>query len=627
MNRFNELVNYGYTLSELYSYMKDNKLSINKNNIFINDYNLLIDIINNTDDRFVLRHFVELKIDFQICELFRLIRIGKYEIAHMLAKKIYNDNKIPEVKLILDNLTYSKDSIKYIVEEDGYDNKEMVDKYKKLEMDMLLDFYMGNIELGGEKISELLTLYVRQNPIDFKAYIVYLNKIEELKLHHTKINTRNDQGAMGDPLAVVTGLLLKDDYYRAHNVLKEFYIDNVQGEFSVIWEIIRLLDLKLMVILNENKKNVEKQIELNSNGLNDESTIIGKYDLSSFTEDKIKKLEKEKNDVDMDTNYYKIYQECLNQNKYQEAKDAIIKYQYVVKKRGLNFNLEHLIYEVDVMRENYYSCSPEELKKRDEFVNKGNQYLDEFKYKDALDAYKESLKYERRKSPLTLSKIGECYLKLGKYLDAYISYKLEEKDYLYPDDYVYLVECLYRLKITERAEYYVSKYEETQHTTSSFMHYILSLMYIDKKMYKKALDEISTCEIICMEENGLALNFCYERNILHALINGKDVQPYILDNYYDHTFSEKELDKIMDLDIDSIDEGEVIEYVKSIEYGESLEEMIDYLLTLYKVLKEMDRRVDAKDLLMYLEDIIKSPELSEYDKNNFTQVLKNYRNL
>ena len=148
-----------------------------------------------------------------------------------------------------------------------------------------------------------------------------------------------------------------------------------------------------------------------------------------------------------------------------------------------------------------------------------------------------------------------------------------------------------------------------------------------KKMYKKALDEISTCEIICMEENGLALNFCYERNILHALINGKDVQPYILDNYYDHTFSEKELDKIMDLDIDSIDEGEVIEYVKSIEYGESLEEMIDYLLTLYKVLKEMDRRVDAKDLLMYLEDIIKSPELSEYDKNNFKQVLKNYRNL
>lgn len=628
MNRLNDLANFGFSLSELYSYINEEKLILKKNDIYVNDYNVLMNIIKKTNDRFLFRHYTDLQIDYQLTQLFRLIRIGKNEMAHKLAELIYKNNQIPEVKLIIDNLTYEKDSINYILEEEAYDNEEVINKYKNMEIEMLLDFYQGNIEQGGEKLATLVNLYINQVPIFYKAYVAYITKIDELKLHYTKINKRNREGAIGDPLAVVTGLLIQEDFYRAHNILKEYYMDNIKGEYSVIWEILRILDRKLMVILAENERNVNKKIELDSNGLNDESTIVGEYDLSSLKEEQINKMVKENDEIDTSIDYHKVYLESLEKHKYAEAKDAIIKYIYITEKNGNKYNRDHLVYEVDIKKENYENCSEEDLNKRDELVLKGNNYLDEYKYKDALEAFKESLKYEKHKSPSTLSQIGECYVKLGKYLDAYITYKLQERDYLYPDDYIYLIECLYRLKITERAEYYVSVYEEkNQLIPSSFLHYILSLIHLENKNYDKALDEIDTCEIICMEDTGLPLKFYYERNIIHALKNGKQVLPYVLENYYDHTFSEKELNKIIDLGIDDIDEGEVIDYIKGVDYGESLEEMIDYLLTLYMVLKEMDRRKDAKDLLIYLEEIIQSPELSEYDKNNFTQVLKNYRNL
>ena len=620
MDRFEELIKLGYSSNVIESYINENKLVINGNNLFINNYNLLFDIINKTDDNFVLRHFTAYKINYQLYELFRLIRIGKYEIAHKLAERIYEENQIH-------NLNYNKDKIDYIIEEERYDSEEVINFIKEKELDILLDFYMGNIDNGGEKLCELFSLYVKQIPIEFKAYVAYLTKIDELASHHTMINKRNEMGASGDPLAIVTGLLIQDDFYRAHRVLKEYYIENVESEYSIIWEILRLLDTKLMVILNDNLRNVKKQIELNSNGLNDLDTIVGKYDLSSLSDEQISKMKKEDTEIDDKVNYYKIYSECLAEHKYAEAKDAIKKYQYVINKRGLPYNIDHLIFEVDVKKDNYEKCSEDELKLRDELVNKANDLLDEFKYQEALDTYRESLKYEKHKSPYTLSKMAECYLRLGKYNDAYITYRLQEKDFLYPDDYEYYVECLYRMKVTDKIEYYVNKYEETYHIDSAFMHYILSLVDIGKKNYKKALDEISTCEIISMEENGLPLNFRYERNIISALMNGKEVYPYMVSDYYSHTFSDKDMDRIIDLDIESIGEGEVIEYVKEEEYDEPLEDMIDYLLTLYKVLKEMDRTSDAKDLLIYLEDIIKSPKLSESDKNNFTQVLKNYRNL
>ena len=208
-----------------------------------------------------------------------------------------------------------------------------------------------------------------------------------------------------------------------------------------------------------------------------------------------------------------------------------------------------------------------------------------------------------------------------------MTYKLEEQDFLYPDDYLNLVECIYRLGISDRTDYYVNKYEDYYDLSSSLIHYIQSLIALSNGDYAKALDEISTCEIISMEETDLALNYCYERNILHALMNGKEVTPYTLDNYYDHCYTEEEINRIFALDIDSYQQGELIDIIKDQMYDESLEERIDYLLRLYKVLREMERRTDAKDLLIYIQELINKPEISQSDKNNFTLVLKNYRTL
>jgi len=130
-----------------------------------------------------------------------------------------------------------------------------------------------------------------------------------------------------------------------------------------------------------------------------------------------------------------------------------------------------------------------------------------------------------------------------------------------------------------------------------------------------------------MEYFDLALNYNYERSIIRDLMKGKDVEMYTLDDYYDHCFTESLSNRIKRLGIDEIPEdGTLLLRILNTE-DERIEDRIDFLLKLSKVLKEMNRYSDAKDILRYTEEIIKTSQLSPTDNEHFTVVLKNYRNL
>ena len=131
-----------------------------------------------------------------------------------------------------------------------------------------------------------------------------------------------------------------------------------------------------------------------------------------------------------------------------------------------------------------------------------------------------------------------------------------------------------------------------------------------------------------MEYYNLGLNFNYERGIIKDLERGKDVEPYSLDDYYDHCFSEQTLKRIDRLDIDSIPEdGSLLIKIINEDEHERIGDKLEFLLKLAKVLKEMDRKKDAKELLKYIEEVIKTSNLSSTDNEHFTVVLKNYKNL
>ena len=131
-----------------------------------------------------------------------------------------------------------------------------------------------------------------------------------------------------------------------------------------------------------------------------------------------------------------------------------------------------------------------------------------------------------------------------------------------------------------------------------------------------------------MEYYNLGLNYNYERGIIKDLERGKDIEPYGLEDYYDHCFSEQTLKRIESLKIESIPEDGslLIRLIKEVEH-ERIEDKLEFLLKLSKVLKEMNRNKDAKELLSYIEEIIKSSNLSSTDNEHFTVVLKNYKNL
>ena len=623
----------GYTEEQIEKYKKSRKIVIKNELLYIKDFKLLINIINKCPD-YVLRYTYDHIVSSYLYELFRLIRLGKNELAHRLAERIYQEKEIPEVKLIIDNLKYDKDDIKYIIHEDEKYNELIMNTYKEKEKDLLIEFYMNNMGKAQEKIVELFFLYLDEYKVYFKVYQEYVDKIDKLKIHHTQINKRYRNILQGDYYSCLIHLLEKDDYYRAHSLFKEYYLDEEEYEFSTIGEITRLLDIKLMDYLERNNSYVQKQIEINSNGIYGADDIVGKYDLSSISQEQLEGFDIKSSELKEDVNYYSLFVKKRKEKQFKEAKEALAKYKYIKDKKGELFGLDHLFTEISIMEENENNCSKEDLEIRDKLVEEGNALIDQLKYKEAIEKYKESFRYEKHNSPSTLSSIAECYLRLGEYKEAYIAYKLQESDFLYPDDNKHMVECLYRMNIGEKMEYYINQYElsktsleESDHQTLAYLNYILSIMHVRNGMYSKALDDISICEIESQEGLDLGLNYCYERNIISKLMHGKEVMPYFLEDYYKHTFSEKMLECIRDLDIENKPKGEVVEDIKEFQYGNNINDMIEYLLTMYKVLKEMDRRDEARELSKYLDQELDSPELSDNQRNNFTQVLKNYRQL
>ena len=626
MKAIDKLLKIGYSESEIKQLIAEEKIIIINNEIFVNDFDVLIEIAYKTDDKFILRNYTDIQTGLKLFELFRLIRLGKAELVYKLAERMYEEDKIPEAKIIIDNLELVEDDIEYIIEENYYDNKDIVKKYKEMEIDMLLDYYCGDFKSASEKMSNICSLYCYQNPIPFKAYITYLKKIEELKLNNTKINERNTEGAIGDPLAVITALINCNDFYRAHNILNEYYIQNGK-EFSVIFEILRLLDQRLMSLLKNNERDVRKQIELKANGLNDAHEVIGTYNLSSISNEIVDALESNKEEIDESVNYIKLYDSLKKKHKYKEAKVALNKYLYIQNKDREVVNFDYLVYELNVLDYNYQNMNEEDRKIRDTELKKGEKLIEKGKYGEALPHLLEAIKKEPKKSPLILSKIGECYVKEGKYFDAYLAFKLEENEYLYPDDYLYIVECLYKIGITDRAELYVNKYENYYHISDAFMHYILSIIHLENGDYQKAEEEIGICEIIKMEETNLALIFRNERNILHNLMNGRKAEPYSIYNYYSHCYSDEEVKKLLNIDIESYEDGELKDVIFDYDLGDNLVDKIEFLLTVYKVVKEMNRIQDAKDLLFFLRLMIKTGDITEKERDSFTVVLENYRHL
>jgi tetratricopeptide (TPR) repeat protein len=550
MISYDKLLQLGFTSDIIDGYLKDGKIIVNEDGYVITNYDLLIGIINKADDSFVF-DYSNIQINTMLSNLFRLIRIKQNLLAYELSKRIVDIIEIPEVQLIIDNIDYSEDFIDYIADDKVYTNDVVINGLRRHERNMLLDFYSGDFLNGNKKMIELARLYVSQPTSPFTTYKAYLNAVNDLKTNHTKIGTRKYEGAAGYPLNVLSALLRCEDYVRSHEVIKSVYLDHADVEFSIIWEVLRLMDIELMEEYNKNVEHVYKQIILNSNGLSSIGDIAGKFNVSSLNEEQIQGMDKKYDySLDYDKNYYNEYLKHKEKGKYEEARTDIIKFQRLMGENGVFCDYDYLIKETDILLYNQMYSSEDDLKKHDELIAQAEECMNNKDYDRAIVLYSQSFNYEAKTSISTYSKIGECYMELGNYEDAVNTFSVEAAEYLYPIDYLHYIESLYRIGSYEEIFELADGYEYYYPSESAFVHYILSICYIMRGNYKLALDQIDTCEIICMEYYNLGLNFNYERGIIKDLERGKDVEPYSLDDYYDHCFSEQTLKRIERLDID-----------------------------------------------------------------------------
>ncbi len=621
------LQHIGYSSSDISDMITSGKLLASSDGVSINDYNLLLEVINKYDKSYPLFDYFNDDINHKVDELIKLIKYEQYKLAYEFALKLYNELAIPEVKLIIDNIDKEKDNLKYIIDESYYTNEVVINGFKKMERNMLIDFLCGDEVEGTEKITQLAKLYIHQHPIPFNAFRSYLAAIADLRTNHVKTITRKD-GAIGSPLAVICTLVKCGDYYRAHEVLNECYLKHNKEEYSVIWEILKYMDVLLMDTLKLNVDKVYERIRLNSNGLNTVKEIIDKKEVSSLDDETIRNMfKKEDYSIDHNINYFNEYTTHKEERNYEEARKDIVKHQRLMGERGIFCDYDYLIKETDILSYNQTYSTEEELNKKDELLKDAYTLMEEKRYEEAINKLYESFKYEKKHNPYTYSKIAECYMELQNYEKAAHIYKVESLDYLYPIDYLHYIECLYRIEKYEDIFKLAEGYDYYYPQESSFVYYILSICYAIQGNYKLALDNIDTCEIISMEYYDIALNFNYERSIIKELDRGKNVPIYTLDDYYDHCFSEKTLQRIKELDIESLPEDGSLLMKIIDDNNERIEDKLDFLLKLSKVLKEMERNKDALDVLKYIEEIIKTSSLSPTDNEHFTVVLRNYRKL
>ena len=628
MIRFDYLQQLGFSTDYISTLVDNHLVSVKDKGIEINDYHLLLSLITNYPD-INLYNLNDNKIDKMVKELFRLIKLRQNKLAYELARRIDSIININEVKLIINNIDYSYDPLKYILQDGVYPSDVTNEGLKKIERNMLINYLIGDEKEANEDMLKLSKLYVFQNPNVFVTYKTYLTSIVELEKNHTKINVRKDASALGDPVGVLCALLKCKDYYRAHSLIKEFYTDKIEDEFSVAWEIFRIYDERLMTLVKRNTQNVYKQMELNSNGLNSMKEILGTYDLTHFSSELIDTISKKSDfSIEDDKNYYEEYLKHKENEAYEEARLDIIKHQRKLGEMGIFVDYDYLIKETDILLYNSIYDTDEQKEEHNNYIKIANEYMLRKEYINAIKHYKESLKHESKETPLTLSKIAECYMELKDYTNAVLYYQRENNDFLYPIDYLHYIESLYYLGRYEEIFPLADGYEYYYPMESAFVHYILSICYLERDNYKLALDHIDTCEIISMEYYDLALNFNYERDIIKDLERGKDVPSYTLDDFYSHCFNETTLNKINELEIDKYPEdGSLLINIIHKISDDRVEEQINFMLKVSKVLKEMNRRKDAKELLKYIEDVIKTTELSATDNEHFTVVLKNYRNL
>lgn len=554
------------------------------------------------------------------------IKSNQPMLAHDLLDDVIKNSSKIEHKALKNILELLPDETKYMLDESIYPSKVTKDGLKTIERKILIYLEIGDVNKAVIELEKLKYLYQFQDEVIFANLFSLLNKIQVMQKDKKMISSRNYNTIYGDFNSVLYELLRTSDFYRVIELVKN---ELEKYPTSIYLNILNILCGSLEYLNKRNMGYIKTEMDLNNNGMN-EISIFNKYHVSSFNRSFLKDMESIKDmEEDNTINYYKLYERELKNKNYRSALFAIKAFDRKMRKLGIHKNVDYLIQEVEILLTNSQGNINN--------VNLANMFYDEAVsamecggYQDAIYLLLEHSKYLIKQNPRIFALIGKCYKELNRNKDAIEFYKEADKVFLYPEDYLDLIDCLFNEECYEEIPLFVAKYEKYYPEENIRLHYLLSIVYLKLADYDHAEDEIHLCEGMSIYLLNMPITYEYELNIIAQLRNKEEMIPYSIDDFVDYDMSKKEYemaDNLISLE-KCLDTSLTDAILSNIEKEDlAIKDKIEYLLSVTKIFAIKERTEDVKCMCSYIETFMEEENLESDARRRFTKTLKNYKNL
>lgn len=637
-----EFIDQGYneSLSNYYKFLKmilDGKLdesrplmkSLLRDEAFMEEYEKILLFVSIIDEYKLRDLYIPEEennaVKKQISLFKKYLLSFNYPMAREFLKVIRDIHDCLEYKVVDAILESKKDTIKYILKPGIYPSKVTNDNLKRMERELLCNLELGNYELFFKRISELDYIYQNQERNYFQIIREFINIISMMQQNRHSVSSRSSFIFRGDFNSVLYALISCRDYYRAHDLIEEEI--RQASRFDIYLAMLFILIHVVMYLNQYNLDFINKQMET-YNGSSLEGILPSKVMLSKLEGNLLKNQEENiRNREKENINYYQLYLEAYKKADYKKAQDFLKMFCKRLKEIDVGVNVDYLFRELDYLIDK--NKDKEIGKDVLEHQNQALMLMGEKRYREAssvIDKWCESLDYFH---PRAMALKAKCYYEMGQFLEALKLYEEAEDYYLYPSAYEDIIMILYNLGEYERIEKYFA-IRESYDCSSLKIYYVISIVALKKGDYAKAKEMLDCAQEVGIDIYNIIPDYSHEFEVIEELKKGKEVLPYTLDDYIEYGITDE--DELVLASVDKFKKKYGDDFLRVLlldvtNKEVSKKEKIDYLLSVIKIIKSKEEKVDLNLIYEYIERLLKSEDLESLDVRRFTLTMKNYQNL
>lgn len=503
----------------------------------------------------------------------------------------------------------------YIVDESKIKDPATRLGIAKMERAMLISLEKGESLILSKNFNNLVSFDICSDV--YKNIVDLFNMADYFRSNYRKISNRDLRALYGDLDSVVASLIGCQDFYRLKSVLDEYQKDH--KEFSIKTQMYKILIDTIMFYNKRNKGFIDRERSASLNK-NNEKMLMERYPVSSISvasiEDEVFSMT-----TDFSKNYFEVYQNFFKSKKYKEAKRALLQFKVNMSSLDVFMNYDYLLKELEILIENMDDPNHDLV---DELLALGDKETDKSK---AIDYYLQALTQQMVKNPRIMSKIALCYYDLHDYIQASNYFKEADKIFMYPEDYIKMMESLIYTKQYNEVSMIARKYDTYYPEENAYVYYLLSIAYVNLGYLDLADDALNTADAINVAIYNMPIEYAYEHEVIKSLKSGISTEVYTINDFvsYDLTDKEKEFLGYVD-DLKDEDQDNYFALVKKEALTkQTISDKIDYLLMAIKVFNYKEEGKHVDELITLVSNIMRDNNLPDNIEEDAKKILRLYK--